>query len=193
MRPTFLPKVHAATKLATQVRIPPPAPQAPHCTDRGAPRTPRAQEGHPLPRRLTRPRRPLPLYGTFSTEDWALAVAKEAERHAAEVADGAAGGLDLCGCAGHRGQRPPDRCPLNRWSSSSGDRKDAVWEGSPGSAFSTPSCRHEHGLGTRVSDMQDRYLTRQCWRVHSGGAQLGKHLVSEEFAAVGQQLRVGIS
>ena len=23
---------------------------------------------------------------------------------------------------------------------------------------------HEHGLGPRVSDMQDRYLTRQCWR-----------------------------
>ena len=114
MRPTFLPKVHAATELATQVRIPPPAPQASHLTDCGAPRTPGAQEGHPLPRRLTRPRRPLPLYGTFSTEDWALAVAKEAERHTAEVADGAAGGLDLCGCAGRRGQRPPDRCPLNR-------------------------------------------------------------------------------
>jgi hypothetical protein len=59
-------------------------------------------------------------------EDWALAVAKEAERYAAEVADGAAGGLDLCGCAGHRGQRPPDKCPLTGWSSSSGDRKDAV-------------------------------------------------------------------
>src|SRR5271165_162458 len=111
--PTFLPKVHAATKLARQVRIPPPAPQASHFTGRGVRGTPRPQEGHPLPRRLTRPRRPLPLYGTFSTEDWALAVAKEAERHAAEVADGAAGGLDLCGCAGHRGQRPPDRCPLN--------------------------------------------------------------------------------
>lgn len=25
-------------------------------------------------------------------------------------------------------------------------------------------CRCEHGLGTRVSDMQDRYLTCQCWR-----------------------------
>ena len=62
--------------------------------------------------RITRPRRPLPLYGTF--RNWALAVAKEPERHAAEVADGAAGGLDLCGCVGHRGQRPPDRCPLNR-------------------------------------------------------------------------------
>ena len=104
--PIFLPKVHAATKLATQVRIPPPAPQASHFTDRGVRGTPRAQEGNPLPRRLTRPRRPLPLYGIFSTEDWALPVAKEAERHAAEVADGAAGGLDLCGRAGHRGQRP---------------------------------------------------------------------------------------
>jgi hypothetical protein len=114
VRPTLLPKVHAAAKLATQVRIPPPAPQASHFTDCGAPRTPGAQEGHPLPRRLTRPRRPLPLYGTFSTEDRALAVAKEPERHAAEVADGAAGGLDLCGCAGHRCQRPADRCPLNR-------------------------------------------------------------------------------
>lgn len=103
MRPIVLPKVHAATKLTTQVRIPPSAPQASHCADCGIPRTPRAQEGHPLP-----------LHGTFSTEDWALAVAKEAERHAAEVADGAAGGLDLCGCAGHRGQRPPDKCPLNR-------------------------------------------------------------------------------
>jgi hypothetical protein len=112
--PLFYPKVHAATKLATQVRIPPPAPQASRFTGRGVRGTPRAQEGDPLPRRLTRPRRPLPLYGTSSTEDWALAVAKEAERHAAEVADGAAGGLDLCGCAGHRGQRPPDKCPLNR-------------------------------------------------------------------------------
>jgi hypothetical protein len=112
--PIVLPKVHAATKLTTQVRIPPSAPQASHCADSGVPRTPGAEEGHPLPRRLTRPRRPLPLYGTFSTEDWALAVAKEAERHAAEVADGAAGWLDLCGCAGHRGQRPPDKCPLNR-------------------------------------------------------------------------------
>ena len=102
----FLPKVHAATRLATQVRIPPPAPQVSHFTGRGVRGTPRAQEGDPLPRRLTRPRRPLPLHGTFSTEDGALAVAKEAERHAAEVADGAAGGLDLCGCAGHRGQRP---------------------------------------------------------------------------------------
>ena len=106
MRPIFLPKVHATTKLTTQVQIPSPAPQASHFTDCGVPRTPGAQEGDPLPRRLTRPRRPLPLYGTFSTEDWALAVAKEAERHAAEVADGVAGGLDLCGCAGHRGQRP---------------------------------------------------------------------------------------
>jgi hypothetical protein len=94
MCPIFLPKVHAATKLATQVRIPPPAPQASLFTDCGVPRTPGAQEGHPPPRRLTRPRRPLPLYGTFSTEDRALVVAKEAERHAAEVADGAAGGLD---------------------------------------------------------------------------------------------------
>ena len=33
--------------------------------------------------------------GTFSTEEQALAVALEAERHAAEVAGGAAGGLDL--------------------------------------------------------------------------------------------------
>ena len=114
MRPVFLPKVHAAAKLATQVRIPPSAPQASHFTDGGVRGTPRAQEGDPLPRRPTRPRRPLPLYGTFSTEDRALAVAKEPERHAAEVADGAAGGLDLCGCAGCRGQRPPDRCPLNR-------------------------------------------------------------------------------
>jgi integrase len=32
--------------------------------------------------------------GTFSTQERALAVAKEAERHAAEVAGGAAGGLD---------------------------------------------------------------------------------------------------
>jgi hypothetical protein len=32
--------------------------------------------------------------GTFSTEERALAVAEEAERHAAEVAGGAAGGLD---------------------------------------------------------------------------------------------------
>jgi hypothetical protein len=32
--------------------------------------------------------------GTFSSEERALAVALEAERHAAEVADGAAGGLD---------------------------------------------------------------------------------------------------
>ena len=32
--------------------------------------------------------------GTFSTEKRALAVAEEAERHAAEVAGGAAGGLD---------------------------------------------------------------------------------------------------
>jgi hypothetical protein len=32
--------------------------------------------------------------GTFSTEKQALAVAEEAERHAAEVAGGAAGGLD---------------------------------------------------------------------------------------------------
>ena len=32
--------------------------------------------------------------GTFSTEERALAVAVEAERHAAEVAGGAAGGLD---------------------------------------------------------------------------------------------------
>ena len=111
MCPTFLPKVHAATKLARQVRIPPPAPQASHFTGRGVRGTPRAQEGHPLPRRLTRPRRPLPLYGTFSTEDWALAVAKEAERHAAEVADGAAGGLDLCGCAGHRGQKTAGQVP----------------------------------------------------------------------------------
>lgn len=86
MCPIFLPKVHAATKLATQVRILPPAPQASVFTDYGVPRTPGAQEGHPPPRRLTRPRRPLPLYGTFSTEDWALVVAKEAERHAAEVA-----------------------------------------------------------------------------------------------------------
>jgi hypothetical protein len=36
--------------------------------------------------------------GTFSTEKQALAVAEEAERHAAEVAGGAAGGLDpACG------------------------------------------------------------------------------------------------
>lgn len=32
--------------------------------------------------------------GTFGTEEWALEVAKEAERRAAEVAGGAAGGLD---------------------------------------------------------------------------------------------------
>ncbi len=32
--------------------------------------------------------------GTFSTEERALAVAEEAERHAAELVDGAAGGLD---------------------------------------------------------------------------------------------------
>ena len=32
--------------------------------------------------------------GTFSTEERALAVASEAERHVAEVAGGAAGGLD---------------------------------------------------------------------------------------------------
>ena len=32
--------------------------------------------------------------GTFSTEKRALAVAEEAERHAVEVAGGAAGGLD---------------------------------------------------------------------------------------------------
>src|SRR6201989_1047366 len=31
--------------------------------------------------------------GTFSTEEWALVVALEAERHAAEVAGGAAGGV----------------------------------------------------------------------------------------------------
>ena len=36
VRPIFLPKVHTATKLATQVRIPPPAPQASHFTDCGA-------------------------------------------------------------------------------------------------------------------------------------------------------------
>ena len=71
--PIFLPKVHAAAKLATQVRIPSPAPQAPHFTGRGVRGTPRAQEEDPLPRRLTRPPRPLPLHGTFSTEDWALA------------------------------------------------------------------------------------------------------------------------
>jgi len=87
--------MHAATKLTMQVRIPPPAPQASHFTGRGVRGTPRVQEGDPLP-----------PYGTFSTEDWALAVAKEAERHAAEVADGVAGELDPCGCAGHRGQRP---------------------------------------------------------------------------------------
>ena len=144
MRPIFLPKVHTATKLATQVRIPPPAPQASHFTDCGAPRTPGAQEGHPLPRRLTRPRRPLPLYGTFSTGDWALAVAKEAERHAAEVADGAAGGLDLCGCAGHRGQRPPDRCPLNRVVKFKRRLERRCVGRLSGSAFSTPSCRCEH-------------------------------------------------
>ena len=32
--------------------------------------------------------------GTFSTQERALAVAEEAERHAAELAGGAAGGLD---------------------------------------------------------------------------------------------------
>ena len=72
--PIFLPKMHAATKLAMQVRIPPPAPQASHFTGRGVRGTPRPQEGDPPPRRLTRPRRPLPLYGTFSTEDRALAA-----------------------------------------------------------------------------------------------------------------------
>jgi hypothetical protein len=73
-----------------------------------------------------------PPYGTSSAEDRALAVAKDAERHAAQVADGAAGGLDLCGCAGHRGQKTADRCPTGArrtgWLSSSGDRKDAVWK-----------------------------------------------------------------
>lgn len=48
------------------------------------------------------------------TEDWALAVAKEAERHAAEVADGGgrwAGSVRL-----RRASRSKtaDRCPLNR-------------------------------------------------------------------------------
>lgn len=113
MHPIFLPKVHAATKLTMQVRIPPPAPQASHFTGRGVRGTPRAQEGDPLPRRLTRPRRPLPLYGTFSTEDWALAVAKEAERHAAE------GGRRCGRWAGsvrlRRASRSKtaNRCPLN--------------------------------------------------------------------------------
>ena len=65
--PIFLPKVHAAAKLATQVRIPPPAPQASHFTGRGVRGTPRAQEGDPPPRRLTRPRRPFPAAGLFFT------------------------------------------------------------------------------------------------------------------------------
>ncbi len=113
MRPIFLPKVHAAAKLTTQVRIPPPAPQASHFTGRGVRGTPRAQEGDPLPRRLTRPRRPLPLYGTLSAEDWALAVAKEAERHAAEVADGAAGAGSVRLRRASR-SKTADRRPLNR-------------------------------------------------------------------------------
>ena len=82
--PILLPKVHTATKLTMQVRIQPPAPQASHFTGRGV-RNGASARRDPLPRRRTRPQRPLLLYGTFSMEDRALAVAKEAERHAAKV------------------------------------------------------------------------------------------------------------
>ena len=62
--------------------------------DHGICGTPGAPEGGALPRHLQGGRRPVPVAGTFSTEKRALAVAEEAERHAAEVAGGAAGGLD---------------------------------------------------------------------------------------------------
>jgi hypothetical protein len=47
--------------------------------------------------------------GTFSTEERALAVAEEAERHAAELAGGAAGGLDPA-TARHGRLRSTRRC-----------------------------------------------------------------------------------
>jgi hypothetical protein len=135
--------MHAATKLTMQVRIPSPAPHASPATGRGVRRTQPAQQGEPPPRRLTRPRRPLPRYRTFSTDDRPLADAKEAERHAAEVANGAAGRLDPCGSAGHRGHDHGQVPAEPGGQVQSGDRKDAVREGSPGSAFGTPSCRNE--------------------------------------------------
>ena len=139
--PFFYPGRSAATKLNMQVRIPPPAPQPPHLTGRRARGTPRAHEGDPLPRRLPRPRSPLPLHDTVSTEAGRSRLPRRQDRHAAKAADGAAGGLDLRGCARHRHQRPRTGARWTRWSSSSGEQKDAAPEGTPGSAFSTPPCR----------------------------------------------------
>ena len=62
--------------------------------DHGLCRTPGAEEGRALPRHLKAADGRYRSAGTFSTEERALAVAEEAERHAAEVAGGAAGGLD---------------------------------------------------------------------------------------------------
>jgi hypothetical protein len=120
--PVLLPKAHTATKLTMQVRIPPSAPQASHFTGRGVRGTPRAHEGDPLPRHRTGLRRPLPLYGTFSMEDRVLAVAKEAKRHTAKVADGAATGKTLCGrlpgsafsTPSCRNECLPERLPMYR-------------------------------------------------------------------------------
>ena len=110
--PVLLPKAHTATKLTMQVRIPPPAPQASHFTGRGV-RGRERKKGEPLPRRLTRPRRPIPLYGTFSTEDWALAAAREAERHAAEVARRCGRWAGSARLRRASRSKTADRCPLN--------------------------------------------------------------------------------
>ena len=124
-----------------QVRIPPPAPQASHFTGRGVRGTRRAHEGDPLPRRRTGSRRPLPPYGTFSTEDRALAVAQGGETAHRQGGPTVRQAGWICATApGIEVKRPRTGARRTGWSSSCRGRKDAVWKAPRVSAFSTPSC-----------------------------------------------------
>jgi hypothetical protein len=65
---------------------------------------------------------------------------EEPERHAATLAVGSAGGPDLGGRERHRGQRPQTAARRTARQVQGGGRKAATRVGTPGSAFSTPSC-----------------------------------------------------